>query len=149
MTIDPTPLGAGDPERLGTDSDHAAGETLLVGDGIHPAPTLDDKAVSAFLDHLDDASPVIATDPEEVESLRARYLLGEELGSGAIGQVMEAWDQHLGRRVAIKVLHGEGVSRERLARFIPRPRSRPRWNTRPSCPSMRSGTCPTACPISP
>lgn len=106
--------GAGTPTRSDTDTD-----TVELG-GDRPAtplPMLED--IDGLLAHLQDACPLITSDPIEAHELGARYVIGDEIGSGAIGQVIEAYDQHLSRSVAIKVLHGgQGVSRERLARFI-------------------------------
>ncbi len=77
------------------------------------------KLLEALLEHLDDACPVISSDPGTAERVKARYIIGREIGSGAIGQVIEAFDTHLSRRVAIKILHGgPEVSRDQLVRFI-------------------------------
>ncbi len=58
----------------------------------------------------------------------ARYHLGEELGRGGMGVVVEAWDEHLGCEVAIKRIREEQPqsssgqivppSARRLARFV-------------------------------
>ncbi|MDR1533728.1 MAG: serine/threonine protein kinase [Planctomycetota bacterium] len=78
------------------------------------APNLED-----LLNHLEDANPSVIADSSEDGFPPARYLIGQELGSGSIGQVIEAWDRHLNRKVAIKILReGEGLSREGIARFI-------------------------------
>lgn len=75
--------------------------------------------LEGLLNHLEDARPSIIADISEETTPPARYLIGQELGSGSVGQVIEARDQHLGREVAIKILHeGEGLSRDGIARFI-------------------------------
>ncbi len=72
-----------------------------------------------FLQHLSDATPVISYEKEEAEEIMARYIMGDELGRGAIGQVTEATDEHLKRNVAIKILQeNSGLDRDRIARFI-------------------------------
>ncbi|MCB9622683.1 MAG: serine/threonine protein kinase [Sandaracinus sp.] len=46
---------------------------------------------------------------------RGRYRVERELGRGGAGTVFAAFDQHLDRRIALKVYHGRGpVERERL-----------------------------------
>ncbi len=72
-----------------------------------------------FLVHLADATPLISYEEEEAKEIMARYIMGQELGSGAIGQVIEAHDEHLSRIVAIKILQDSGgLDRDRIARFI-------------------------------
>ncbi len=72
-----------------------------------------------FLQHLSDATPLISYEKEESEEIMARYTMGAELGRGAIGQVIEAQDEHLKRNVAIKILQeNNGLDRDRIARFI-------------------------------
>ena len=72
-----------------------------------------------FMLHLSDATPVISYEVEEADEIMARYVMGDELGRGAIGQVIEATDNHLKRNVAIKILQeGNGLNRDRIARFI-------------------------------
>ena len=47
------------------------------------------------------------------------YLIGPEIGRGGMGQVHLAVDRDLGRRVALKTLHGgRTAARETLARFL-------------------------------
>ncbi|MEK7467998.1 MAG: serine/threonine-protein kinase [Planctomycetota bacterium] len=52
--------------------------------------------------------PMLPSDPSEapLPAVRPafRYVLGEELGSGGVGRVVEAIDQDFGRRVALKIL---------------------------------------------
>ncbi len=84
-------------------------------------PPLFHEAINleGLLNHLEDARPSIIADISEDQNPPARYIIGRELGSGSIGQVIEARDQHLGRQVAIKILHdGEGLSRDGIARFV-------------------------------
>ncbi len=88
-------------------------------EGQPPPVFLESMNLQSLLSHLEDARPSIIADISEDQSPPARYLIGHELGSGSVGQVIEARDQHLGRQVAIKILHdGEGLSRDGIARFI-------------------------------
>ena len=88
-------------------------------EGRPPPVFLESMNLESLLNHLEDARPSIIADIAEDRSPPARYLIGQELGSGSVGQVIEARDQHLGRQVAIKILHdGEGLSRDGIARFI-------------------------------
>ncbi len=86
----------------------------------HPPPVfLEAINLESLLNHLEDARPSIIADISEDQTPPARYIIGQELGSGSVGQVIEARDQHLGRQVAIKILHdGEGLSRDGIARFV-------------------------------
>jgi len=44
-----------------------------------------------------------------------RYVIGDVIGSGAMGRVYSAWEPELDRRVALKVLHDD-TSRARIVR---------------------------------
>jgi serine/threonine-protein kinase len=47
------------------------------------------------------------------------FVLGDEIGRGGVGRVLEAWDPVLGRTVAVKGLHeGEERRPQRVARFV-------------------------------
>ncbi len=88
-------------------------------EGKPPPLFLEAMNLESLLNHLEDARPSIIADITEDRTPPARYLIGHELGSGSVGQVIEARDQHLGRQVAIKILHdGEGLSRDGIARFV-------------------------------
>jgi serine/threonine-protein kinase len=57
--------------------------------------------------------------PKPPETQLGRYELGQELGRGGMGRVVEAADSEIGRTVAIKVLlDPHRVSDETLARFV-------------------------------
>ncbi len=88
-------------------------------EGELPPALAESINLESLLNHLEDARPTIIADAREDSTPPARYIIGQELGSGSIGQVIRARDPHLGREVAIKVLHdGEGLSRDGIARFI-------------------------------
>lgn len=88
-------------------------------EGRPPPVFLENMNLESLFNHLEDARPSIIADISEDQTPPARYLIGQELGSGSVGQVIEARDQHLGRQVAIKILHeGEGLSRDGIARFV-------------------------------
>ncbi len=88
-------------------------------EGQPPPVFLESMNLQSLLNHLEDARPSIIADISEDQTPPARYIIGHELGSGSVGQVIEARDQHLGRQVAIKILHdGEGLSRDGIARFV-------------------------------
>ncbi|MCC8166150.1 MAG: serine/threonine protein kinase [Planctomycetes bacterium] len=103
---------AGDTSRLSpTDTAELEGKP--------PPAILETMNLEGLLSRLADATAAIVAEIAEGETPPARYLIGQELGSGSIGQVIEARDQHLGRQVAIKILHdGEGLSRDGIARFV-------------------------------
>src|SRR3954453_4092004 len=50
--------------------------------------------------------PAMLRELEQGAVLAGRYHLEGELGRGAMGRVLAAWDEKLGRRVAIKVVTG-------------------------------------------
>ncbi len=50
-------------------------------------------------------------------TLGGRYVLVRRIGAGGMGAVYEARDSTLGRRLAVKVLHGAGVGGDMLERF--------------------------------
>ncbi len=94
-------------------------ETVDLGAREVEPPAALPRNIEEYLAHLQDACPLVAADAGEASREQARYLLGPELGRGAIGQVIEGMDLHLGRRIAIKVLHGApDVTRDRIARFL-------------------------------
>ncbi|MBP5232662.1 MAG: serine/threonine protein kinase [Planctomycetes bacterium] len=97
-------------------ADIAAGETLPLDTGEKIG---DDDGLDAYVSHLDDASPLIASDFREAADIHARYVLQNEIGSGSIGTVVAAVDEHLRRSVALKILQdAPDLSRERIARFF-------------------------------
>ncbi|MBL0214670.1 MAG: serine/threonine protein kinase [Myxococcales bacterium] len=47
-----------------------------------------------------------------------RYKLGEQLGKGGMGEVLDAIDEQIGREVAIKRMRAEAPSEKQIARFM-------------------------------
>src|SRR5690606_30539229 len=47
-----------------------------------------------------------------------RYTFGALLGHGGMGEVVLAYDEHIGREVAVKRIRAEDPSSEELARFV-------------------------------
>ena len=52
-----------------------------------------------------------------MDRLADRYVLRRLLGRGSIGEVCDAWDEHLHQRVTIKVLRADLADQRTLARL--------------------------------
>lgn len=100
MTVeDPRPLGLGDtpavPSSAGGGS--AVRSPKSVPSSAHRTPQADDDRTLA--DHEDSH----AGGADAYERFEQRFELHNELGRGAFGRVYRAWDQKLGRWVAVKL----------------------------------------------
>lgn len=88
------------------------------GSGAGPADaTIELTPVSSFPGERVDFEVEVPAAPKEVAT--GRYILGAEIGRGGVGTVHAAWDVHLDREVALKVLRQEHQNRPEIAlRFL-------------------------------
>ena len=92
--------------------------------GIGPVQTVEKSSVYDRGLQDDDGSlnQQKTTFPEGLENFRrfnARYLIGEEIGKGGMGQVYRGWDLHLQRYLAIKIIRKVYAGKaQHLFRFL-------------------------------
>ena len=93
-------------------------------EGIGPVQTVEKSSVYHQLLHGDDGAlnQQKIPFPEGLENFRpfnARYLIGEEIGNGGMGQVYRGWDLHLQRYLAIKIIRKVYAGKaQHLFRFL-------------------------------
>ena len=56
--------------------------------------------------------------PVDLTDATARYKMGARIGQGGMGEVVVAFDEHIGREVAVKRMRSVAPSPEELARFV-------------------------------
>jgi serine/threonine-protein kinase len=56
--------------------------------------------------------------PIDLNDAAARYKMGARIGQGGMGEVVVAFDEHIGREVAVKRMRAAAPSPEELARFV-------------------------------
>src|SRR5690349_1619231 len=83
-----------------------------------PSPTLDTDASAgsvtvALGGFIEPPQPEVA-----VGATLGRFVVLEEVGRGAMGRVLRAYDPKLQREVALKLLRGEALSEEGHARLV-------------------------------
>ncbi len=94
-------------ERLATlyCARRAAGETVETGEFLEQLATEEEREEFRELARQAELAMKLAPpQPERERILSNRYRLEREIGAGGMGRVFAAFDQHLERRVAIKVL---------------------------------------------
>jgi serine/threonine-protein kinase len=75
------------------------------------------QSVVRLLDAHKEA-PAFLQDRARTQERMGRYLVTGELGRGAMGIVYEAVDPLIGRNVALKIIHFQGVANEKEADFL-------------------------------
>ncbi len=56
--------------------------------------------------------------PSQAMAVSTRYAIGQLLGQGGMGEVMLAYDEQIGREVAVKRIRSDDPSPEELSRFV-------------------------------
>ncbi|MEJ7596503.1 MAG: serine/threonine-protein kinase [Kofleriaceae bacterium] len=113
-TIQQAPAGT---ERK-TDDSHA--ETVVALGTVAPlpgAPSVSDSTRPVRKVPFSEAvatTPFAPVAPGDV----SRYRLGARIGHGGMGEVLVAFDEHIGREVAVKRMKAAAPSPEELARFV-------------------------------
>jgi len=103
---DPTLQGVAVPEPMHEDDGSA--ETRLAPASAQPLPP-----PPSFVG----AGSPRRSGPRDAE-ISARYAIGQVLGQGGMGEVLLAYDERIGREVAVKRIRTEVPSQEELSRFV-------------------------------
>ncbi|MBS1122377.1 MAG: Serine/threonine protein kinase PrkC, regulator of stationary phase [Deltaproteobacteria bacterium] len=100
------------PTQRGLGPDEGSAETALAGPAPDsPSPSRPPTAKLATRGIAQAGIP----SPIEVST---RYAIGQVLGQGGMGEVMLAYDEQIGREVAVKRIRSELPSQEELSRFV-------------------------------
>ncbi len=94
------------PEARDADDseDDAADHTVAEGDASHVTTVTNEPSVDDLIARLVDMTP--------------RFELQGEIARGAMGRILAAWDLHLGRPVAVKILRKTGARDLDRVRFL-------------------------------
>ena len=115
-TIQQTPPGTGSSAEV--EDSHA--ETAVALGTVDPLPAAPSVSDSTRPIRKVPFGEAVATTPFEPVAAGdvARYRLGARIGHGGMGEVLVAFDEHIGREVAVKRMKAAAPSAEELARFV-------------------------------
>jgi len=91
-------------------------ETAIAPSTAHPPTAGATKPVRMYPPR--DSIATLPFEPVEPIEPGARYRFGARIGQGGMGEVLVAFDEHIGREVAVKRMRAMAPSPEELARFV-------------------------------
>ncbi len=93
------------------------GHSVDLTQAIFDTPTTGDNFASPPPPHPDALTPKDGVSPQQTPGRIGRFVIREPLGEGGYGQVFRAYDPHLDRDVALKVLKPNRIGEKALERF--------------------------------
>lgn len=108
------------------------GHSVDLTQAIFDTPTTGDNFASPPPPHPDALTPKDGVSPQQTPGRIGRFVIREPLGEGGYGQVFRAYDPHLDRDVALKVLKPNRIGEKALERFYREARAAARGWTIPT-----------------
>ncbi len=125
VTIPVPALAQGAVVALAEAASFGEAATILPGSGVvtaaapRPVGNLAEAQTAIALGLNSDADPATASSRLIAHSnVGSRYRVGARIGQGGMGEVVSAFDEQIGREVAVKRIRPELASGDALARFV-------------------------------